>query len=63
MSSLDNGELELMLHRNPDMSDMLGGTAPIHTKSKYSRILGPGLTDTSTVFPVIRLIVDTPQGN
>jgi len=46
-SSLSSGELELMVHRNPDMGDGFG----------------PGLTDTTVVFPVIRVIVDTPKAS
>jgi hypothetical protein len=43
-SSLDNGQLEVMVHRNPDMGDGFG----------------PGLTDTDVVYPVNRVLVDTP---
>jgi len=41
-SSLTSGELEVMLHRNPDMGDNFG----------------PGLTDTTEVYPTIRVLVD-----
>jgi len=47
VSSQANGEIELMLHRNPDMGDGWG----------------PALTDTSIVFPTIRVLLDTPQGS
>jgi hypothetical protein len=47
ISSQKSGSLELMIHRNPDMGDGFG----------------PGLTDTSEVFPVVRAIVDTPSGS
>eukprot|EP00026_Physarum_polycephalum_P001546 Phypoly_transcript_01548.p1 GENE.Phypoly_transcript_01548~~Phypoly_transcript_01548.p1 ORF type:complete len:1071 (+),score=169.08 Phypoly_transcript_01548:77-3289(+) len=43
-SSLDNGDLEVMVHRNPDMGDGFG----------------PGLTDTDVVYPVNRILLDTP---
>jgi len=36
-----------MIHRNPDMGDGFG----------------PGLTDTTEVFPVVRLVVDTPSAS
>jgi len=45
--SPNNGELEVMVHRNPDMGDGFG----------------PGLTDTSRVYPVLRVIVDSPAGS
>jgi len=43
----NNGELEVMVHRNPDMGDGFG----------------PGLTDTSEVYPVLRVLVDTPSNS
>jgi len=43
----NNGELEVMVHRNPDMGDGFG----------------PGLTDTSRVYPVLRVVVDSPSGS
>jgi len=43
-SSLGSGRLEVMIHRNPDETDGFG----------------PGLTDTTVVYPVLRAIVDTP---
>eukprot|EP01111_Echinosteliopsis_oligospora_P009605 TRINITY_DN2844_c0_g2_i1.p1 TRINITY_DN2844_c0_g2~~TRINITY_DN2844_c0_g2_i1.p1 ORF type:complete len:418 (+),score=122.01 TRINITY_DN2844_c0_g2_i1:122-1375(+) len=43
-TSLSNGQFEVMLHRNPDMGDGFG----------------PGLTDTTIVYPAVRLILDTP---
>jgi len=43
----NNGELEVMVHRNPDMGDGFG----------------PGLTDTSRVYPVLRVLVDSPAGS
>jgi len=43
----NNGELEVMVHRNPDMGDGFG----------------PGLTDTTRVFPVLRVLVDSPSGS
>jgi len=43
----NNGELEVMVHRNPDMGDGFG----------------PGLTDTSEVYPVVRVLVDSPSGS
>lgn len=46
-SSLGNGQLEVMVHRNPDMGDGFG----------------PGLTDTTEVFPSLRVLVDTPQAS
>jgi len=46
-SSLDEGNLEVMLHRNPDMGDGFG----------------PGLTDTDIVSPVLRVIVDSPSAS
>jgi hypothetical protein len=45
--SSSNGELEVMVHRNPDMGDGFG----------------PGLTDTSEVYPVLRVVVDSPSGS
>jgi len=47
VSSLANGELEVMIHRNPDMSDDFG----------------PGLTDTDVVFPTLRVLVDIQQNS
>jgi len=47
VASLENGEIEIMVHRNPDMSDGFG----------------PGLTDTTIVFPVIRVLIDTPAAS
>jgi hypothetical protein len=44
-SSQTDGALEVMIHRNPDMGDGFG----------------PGLTDTTEVYPVLRVIVDTPS--
>jgi len=46
-SSLSEGQLEVMVHRNPDMSDGFG----------------PGLTDTTEVYPTLRVLVDTPQAS
>jgi len=47
VSSQSDGELEVMIHRNPDMGDGFG----------------PGLTDTTEVYPSLRVLVDTPQGS
>jgi hypothetical protein len=47
VSSLENGEIEVMLHRNPDMGDNFG----------------PALTDTTIVFPVVQVVVDTPAAS
>jgi len=47
VSSQRDGELEVMIHRNPDMGDGFG----------------PGLTDTTEVYPALRVLVDTPQGS
>jgi len=44
-SSLRNGHIETMIHRNPDMSDGFG----------------PGLTDTDVVFPAIRVLAGAPS--
>jgi len=44
-SSLSNGQLEVMVHRNPDMGDGFG----------------PGLTDITEVYPVLNVVVDKPQ--
>jgi len=46
VSSQIDGSLEVMIHRNPDMGDGFG----------------PGLTDTTEVYPVLRVLVDSPQG-
>jgi len=46
-SSQKSGSFEVMIHRNPDMGDGFG----------------PGLTDTTEVFPVVRLVVDTPAAS
>jgi len=46
-SSVSDGQLEVMLHRNPDMGDGFG----------------PGLTDTTQVFPALRVILDRPQAS
>eukprot|EP01123_Difflugia_compressa_P009353 TRINITY_DN3074_c0_g3_i1.p1 TRINITY_DN3074_c0_g3~~TRINITY_DN3074_c0_g3_i1.p1 ORF type:complete len:235 (-),score=28.64 TRINITY_DN3074_c0_g3_i1:15-689(-) len=45
VSSLLDGHLEVMLHRNPDMSDGFG----------------PGLTDTTRVYPSLRFLVENPR--
>jgi alpha-mannosidase len=47
VASLQRGELEVMIHRNPDSSDGFG----------------PGLTDRDVVFPTFRLLIDTPQNS
>jgi len=47
VSSLKDGALEVMIHRNPNMGDGFG----------------PGLTDTTEVFPALRVIVDSPEGS
>jgi hypothetical protein len=47
VSSQKSGSIEVMIHRNPDMGDGFG----------------PGLTDTTEVYPVLRAVVDTPQGS
>jgi len=47
VSSLHNGEIEIMVHRNPDMGDGFG----------------PGLTDTTIVLPVVRVLVETPDAS
>jgi len=44
-SSQDEGSLEVMIHRNPDMGDGFG----------------PGLTDTTEVYPILRVLLDTPS--
>jgi len=44
VSSQIEGSLEVMIHRNPDMGDGFG----------------PSLTDTTEVYPVLRVLVDTP---
>jgi len=46
-ASENNGQIEVMVHRNPDMGDGFG----------------PGLTDTSEVYPVLRVLVDTPSNS
>jgi hypothetical protein len=46
-ASLANGELEVMVHRNPDMGDNFG----------------PALTDTTVVYPITRVLVDTPAAS
>jgi len=47
MSSLANGQIEVMVHRNPDMGDGFG----------------PGLTDTTEVYPSLRVLLDTPANS
>jgi len=47
VSSQIDGELEVMIHRNPDMGDGFG----------------PGLTDITEVYPALRVLVDTPAGS
>jgi len=47
VSSQTDGGLEVMIHRNPDMGDGFG----------------PGLTDTTVVYPALRVIVDSPEGS
>eukprot|EP01126_Amoeba_proteus_P048043 TRINITY_DN5533_c0_g1_i6.p2 TRINITY_DN5533_c0_g1~~TRINITY_DN5533_c0_g1_i6.p2 ORF type:complete len:516 (-),score=105.69 TRINITY_DN5533_c0_g1_i6:198-1745(-) len=47
VSSLQPGQLEVMIHRNPDRGDGFG----------------PSLTDTTEVYPLIRTMVDTPQAS
>jgi len=47
VSSQIDGQLEVMIHRNPDMGDGFG----------------PGLTDTTEVYPALRVIVDSPKGS
>jgi len=44
-SSQQDGSLEVMIHRNPDMGDGFG----------------PGLTDTTEVYPELRVLLDTPS--
>jgi len=44
VGSAANGQIEVMVHRNPDSGDGFG----------------PGLTDTSRAFPTLRVIVDSP---
>jgi len=45
VSSQANGEIEVMIHRNPDMGDGFG----------------PGLTDTTRVYPGLRVLLDKPE--
>jgi len=47
VSSQIDGAIEVMIHRNPDMGDGFG----------------PGLTDTNTIFPALRALVDTPSNS
>jgi len=47
VSSQKDGSLEVMLHRNPNMGDNFG----------------PSLTDTTEVYPTLRVLVDSPQGS
>jgi hypothetical protein len=47
VSSQIDGSIEVMIHRNPDMGDGFG----------------PGLTDTTVVYPALRVLVDTPQSS
>jgi len=47
VSSTQAGELEVMIHRNPDESDGFG----------------PALTDTDVVYPTLRVLVDSPQNS
>jgi len=47
VSSQIDGELEVMIHRNPDMGDGFG----------------PGLTDITEVYPALRVLVGTPEGS
>jgi len=44
-TSQTNGELEVMIHRNPDMGDGFG----------------PGLTDLDVVYPAVRVLVSSPS--
>jgi len=46
VSSQTNGALEVMIHRNPDMGDGFG----------------PSLTDTTEVYPALRVLVDSAAG-
>lgn len=66
VSSLENGQFEVMLHRNPDMTDGFGIQNYIINHLIVSSLIinkGPGLTDTDVAEPVIRLIVDSPSGS
>jgi len=47
VSSQVDGALEVMIHRNPDMGDGFG----------------PELTDTTEVYPALRVLVDSPAGS
>jgi len=46
-SSVASGQLEVMVHRNPDMGDGFG----------------PGLTDDTEVYPSLRVLVDQPTSS